>query len=176
MIGIADWQDRPSNASLIDEPERLPEPPQGHVWVEWVGEASALDNPVVRYNMITGKYTREQMEIIREISRRRIARTHRHRRSIRRGNGEGQIPTLGVERVVFGPNIRARPGQRGSFIQAVPFRAADAIKASDCGHEFIIHNERDGEQQSKLRLPDGTIRIVRRDTFKNIDQLRRAIR
>lgn len=171
------WQDRPSNASLLPDPERLPEPPHGHVWVEWVGEASALDSPVVRYNLISGKYTPEQVHVIRELARRRIARVHRHTtRSIRRGNGEGQIPTLGVERVTFGPNAKARPGQPGSFVQAVPFRAADAIKASECGHEFIIHNERDGEQQSHLRLPDGTIRVVKSETFSNLTDFRRAFR
>lgn len=167
------WQDRPSNASLID-PDRLPEPPAGHVWVEWVGEASALDSPVVRFNLITGKYTPEQEAVIRELARKRIARTHRHSRTIRRGNGEGQIPTLGVERVKFGPNIRARIGTPGSFVQAIPHRAADAIKASECGHEFIIHNERDGEAVSVINLPESSVRIVKRETFASLTDLRRA--
>lgn len=169
------WQDRPSNASLFDA-DRLPEPPQGHVWVEWVGEASALDSPVVRFNLMTGKYTPEQVAVIRELARVRIARTHRHTRTIRRGNGQGQIPSLGVPMVRFGPNAKAGPGQPGSFLQAVPFKAADAIKASECGHEFIIHRERDGEAQSHLKLPDGTIRIVKRETFESLGELRRAMR
>lgn len=168
------WQDRPSNAALFDG-ERLPAPPAGHVWVEWVGEASPLDSPIVRFNLATGRYNAEQQSVIRRLMQVRIARVHGHTRTLRRGNGLGQIPTLGVEAVTFGPNERARAGQPGSFLQAVPFRAADAIKASVSGHEFVIHNERDGEAVSTLTLPDGTIRIVNADTFADLGNFRRAM-
>jgi hypothetical protein len=168
------WQDRPSNAPLVDG-ERLPPPPNDHVWVEWVGEASPLDSPVVRYRLLTGQYTAEQQAVIRRLMEVRIARTHRHTRTIRRGNGLGQIPTLGVEFVRFGPDQRKRPGEPGCFIQAIPFRAADAVKASESGHEFVIHQERDGEQQSHLRLPDGTVRIVSEETFQDFRGFRRAM-
>jgi hypothetical protein len=168
------WQDRPSNAPLVDG-ERLPPPPIGHVWVEWVGEASPLDSPVVRHNLLLGKYSPEQEAVIRRLMEVRIARAHRHTRTVRRGNGLGQIPALGVAFVRFGPDQRKRPGQPGSFIQAVPFRAADAVKASEAGHEFVIHNERDGEQQSHLRLPDGRIKIVSEQQFADFGGFRRAM-
>lgn len=168
------WQDRPSNAPLVDG-ERLPEPPAGHVWVEWVGEASPLDSPVVRYNLATGRYSAEQQAVIRRLMEVRIARVHGHTRTLRRGNAPGQIPTLGVEVVHFGPNAKARPGTHGSFIQPIPFRAADAIKSSESGHEFVIHRERDGEAISALHLPDGTIRVVRAETFADFGSFRRAI-
>lgn len=169
------WQDRPSNASLFDE-RQVPPAPAGHVWMEWVGEASAMDSPVVRFNMITGRYTQEQMDMIRALAQVRIARVKGHTRTIRRGNGEGQIPTLGVEVVRFGPDPFARPGQPGSFLQAIPFKAADAVKASECGHEFLIWRERDGEQQSNLRLPNGTVQVVRAETFNNLTDYQRAWR
>jgi hypothetical protein len=169
------WQDRPSNGSLINAERDLPLPPSGHVWVEWVGEASPLDSPVVRLNLLLGRYSPEQEAVIRRLMEVRIARTHRHTRTIRRGNGYGQVPTLTVELVRFGPDQRRRPGQRGSFIQAVPFRAADAIKASDAGHEFVIHNERDGEQQSFLHLPNGRISVVNEQTFTDFGGFRRSM-
>lgn len=168
------WQDRPSNAPLYDG-ERLPPPPHGCVWVEWVGEASPLDSPVVRFNLATGRYTADQAAVIRRLMQVRLARTKGHTRSLVRGNGLGQIPTLGMERVTFGPNPHARPGTSGSFLQAIPFRAADAIKASASGHEFVIHNERDGEALSHLHLPDGTLRIVSSDTFADLGNFRRAM-
>ena len=167
------WQDRPSNASLING-ERLPQPPAGHVWVEWVGEASPVDSPVVRYNLATGRYTQEQEDVIRRLMQVRIARVKGHTRTIRRGNGAGQVPTLGVAYVRFGPNPKARPGTHGSFTQAIPFRAADAVKASECGHEFIIHNERDGEAISTLNLPEGRIQVIKADAFRSLGELRRA--
>lgn len=168
------WQDRPSNASLFRE-EQLPPPPPGHVWVEWVGEASPLDSPIVRYNLLMGKYSPEQNAVIRRLAQVRLARVHGHTRTIRRGNGVGQVPTLGVEFVRFGNKANARPGQPSSFLQAVPFRAADAIKASECGHEFIIWHERDGEAISNFRLPEGTLVVVKQDTFHDFDGLRRAM-
>lgn len=168
------WQDRPSNAPLVNG-ERLPSPPAGHVWVEWVGEASPLDSPVVRYNLATGRYSREQQMVIRRLMQVRLARVQGHTRTLRRGNGSGQIPTLGVEVVRFGPVERARPGQPGSFVQAVPFKAADAIKSSESGHEFVIHKEHDGEAVSALHFPDGTIRVVKSEEFASLGSLRRAI-
>lgn len=155
---------RPANASLY-ESERLPNPPKGCVWVEWVGEPSPIDSPVVRFNLIMGKYTREQRKVIKELSRVRIARVHRHTRSIRRGNGLGQIPNLGEPLVRFGPRQNAAPGTTGSFLQAVPFKAADAIKSSECGHEFVIHNERDGEQESKIIVQENGLKMAKEEAF-----------
>jgi len=174
MTELTGWQDRKSNASLIEE-HQLPPAPQGCVWVEWVGEASPLDSPVVRFNLAMGRYTAEQEAVIRRLMEVRIARVHRHTRTIRRGNGYGQIPTLGVEFVRFGPDQRKRPGEPGSFIQAVPFRAADAIKASESGHEFRIWNERDGEQTNHIQVQDGTLKIVSQEAFKDFGGFRRAM-
>ena len=168
------WQDRASNASLVTE-EQLPPPPTGCVWVEWVGEASPLDSPLVRYRMVTNQYTAEQMAVIRRLMQVRIARVHGPTRSIRRGHGLGQIPTLGVELVRFGPDQRARPGQRGSFIQAIPFKAADVVKASESGHEFRIWNERDGEQVNHIELPSGSIRITSEEAFRDFGGFRRSM-
>lgn len=173
-MSIVSALDKPSNASLY-ESEHLPPPPQGCVWVEWVGEPSPLDSPTVRFNLILGKYTREQRRVIKDLSRRRIARVHRHTRSIRRGNGAGQIPNLGEPLVRFGPNQRAAPGTRGSFCQAVPFKAADAIKASQSGHEFIIHNERDGEQVSTISIQETGLKMMADDAFGNIKALQREM-
>lgn len=166
--------DRASNASLVDG-ERLPAPPKGRVWVEWVGEPSPMDNPVVRYNLITGKYTRKQEQVIRNLARVRLARVHRHTRTIRRGNGYGQIPSLGETLVRFGPDQRRKPGTPGSFIQAVPFKAADAIKASACGHEFVIHNERDGEQVSHIAIQETGLKVETREAFSTFTSFRREM-
>lgn len=168
------WQDRPSNACLVKDGD-LPPPPVGHVWVEWVGEASPLDSPVVRHRLMTGRYTREQEAVIRRLMQVRVARVHRHTRTLRRGNGLGQLPALGVEMVRFGPDERVRPGQPGSFIQAIPFKAADTIKACDSGHEFRIWNERDGEQINHIQIVDPTLKVVARDEFREFGGFRRAM-
>lgn len=166
--------DKPANASLF-EGRQLPPPPTGCVWVEWVGEASPLDSPVVRFNLIRGKYTREQRKVIKELSRVRIARVHRHTRTILRGNGMGQIPNLGEPMVRFGPSQVAAPGTRGSFLQAVPFKAADAIKSASCGHEFIIHNERDGEQVNHITIQETGLKLQARDSFGSSEQFRKEM-
>ncbi len=166
--------DRPSNASLFTEQD-IPPAPAGHVWVEWVGEPSPLDSPVVQFNLITGKYTADQARVIRRLMAVRIARVHKHTRTIRRGNGAGQIPNLGVEFVRFGNDQRRRPGERGSFVQAVPFKAADAIKASECGHEFLIWNERDGEQQNAIAIQETGLKIETRDVFGDFGMFRREM-
>ena len=166
--------DRPSNASMVNA-SALPPPPQGHVWVEWVGEASPMDSPVVRFNLIANKYTREQRKVIKELSRVRIARTHRHTRTIRRGNGLGQLVSLHVPYVRFGPNQRSAPGTTGSFTQSVPFKTADAIKASASGHEFIIHNERDCEQENLIQIQDTGLKIETREAFNSFGSFRKEM-
>lgn len=166
--------DRPSNASMVN-PATLPEPPKGHVWVEWVGEASPMDSPIVRFNLIANKYTREQRRVIKELSRVRIARTHRHTRTLRRGNGAGQLTSLHVPYVRFGPNQRAAPGTTGSFTQSVPFKTADAIKSSASGHEFIIHNERDGEHQNMIQIQETGLKADAHEAFKNFSSFRKEM-
>ena len=173
-MSLTTWADRPSNASLITE-EQLAAPPVGCVWVEWVGEASPVDSPLVRYRLLTGQYSAEQTAVIRRLMEMRVARTHKHTRTNRRGNGIGQEPTLGVEFVRFGPDERRRPGERGAFTQAVPFKAADAIKASPSGHEFRIWNERDGEQQNLIAMPERAIRIAAEEAFQDFGGFRRAM-
>ena len=166
--------DRTSTSSLIED-HQLPPAPAGHVWVEWVGEASPLDSPVVRFGLMTGKYTAAQEKVIRRLMEVRIARVHRHTRTLRRGNGLGELPSLMVPIVRFGPDQRRKPGERGSFIQAIPFKAADAIKSSDAGHEFKIWRERDGEPVNTLTLPDGTLRAFRSDQFADFGSFRREM-
>lgn len=159
-----------SNRSLF-HPSQVPDPPPGTVWVEWVGEASPLDDPVVGFNLITGRYTEDQKAVIRGLCRHRVARVHGHRRRLT----PDQIP--GLSQVwIWGRNERARPGQRGSFMQALPFADADKVKSARCGYQFLIWNERDGEQQSILNLPNaGSVILVGQETYEDSRRFKRAM-
>jgi len=160
---LPDWA---TSLRKIAPDERVPDPPAGHVWLEWVGEVSPTDNPVVQFNMVTRRYTAEQMDMIRTLARRRIARVENHtRRVFKQGNGYGEIPHLSVPALVFGPSVKVKPGEFGSFIQAVTFRDADTIKGSICGHEFRIWRERDGEPELNVNLPNGSITLARPEQF-----------
>lgn len=168
---------RKSNASLFTH---LPPPPAGHVWVEWVGEPSPLDNPEIQLGLLENRFTPDQVAVIRDLCRRRIARVHNHSRTIRKGNGPGQIATLSRD-WTFGDDQRKRPGHPKSYCKALPFRDADAIKSSSIGHEFIIHNERDGEAADLVLGGTGAyevssrIKIVPAGQFSSFGEFRRAM-
>lgn len=161
-----------SNASLFRE---LPPPPAGHVWVEWVGEPSPLDDPRIELGMATGRFTPDQKRVIRNLSHTRIARVHGHTRTLRRGTGARELPGLSQD-WRWGNHARARPGHPRSYCQALPHRDADAIKSSVVGHEFIVHGEHDGEAVDLIVGADGPITIVRDgERYTNGASFRRAM-
>lgn len=160
-----------SNASLFST---LPPPPAGHVWVEWVGEPSPRDNPAIELGLALKRFTRDQEQMIRRLCRARIARVHGHRRTLRRGNGAREIPTLSQD-WSWGNHDRARPGHPRSYCQALPFRDADAIKSSAVGHEFIIHDERDGGAVDLIVGATGDVRLVAAGAFGDGTSFRRAM-
>ncbi len=167
---MATAQIRFSNESLF-RPDQLPAPPPGHVWVEWVGEASPLDDPVVGFNLITNRYTEEQKAVIRGLCQHRVARVHKHTRTIRQGDAPGISQDWR-----FGDDQRARPGHPKSFCQALPFRDADAIKASKYGHQFIIHAERDGEAVNTISVPrNGQVTLVTEESYRDLGGFKRAM-
>lgn len=168
---------RPSNAPLFDS-AALPAPPDGTVWMEWVGEPSPLDDPVVGYNLITNRYTDHQKRVIRQMCRHRVARCHRHTRLIRSGSGPEEIRAL-TKTYRFGNMENAQPGHPKSFCQAVTFNDAYLIKQSDVGHQFYIHNETDAAQGQLVSLPsalDGTVSLVNPETFDDPGVFHRAMR
>ncbi|MGN6033532.1 MAG: hypothetical protein ACTHQE_17905 [Thermomicrobiales bacterium] len=169
---LPDWA---TSLRKIAPDDRVPDPPAGHVWLEWVGEASPTDNPVVQFNMVLRRYTPEQMDMIRTLARRRIARVENHtRRIFKQGNGYGELPHLSVPALVFGPSVKVKPGEFGSFIQAVTFRDADIIKGSICGHEFRIWREHDGEPELNVNLPNGSITLAKPEQFADTPEGRMA--
>lgn len=163
---------RRSNASLF---RQMPPPPPGHVWVEWVGETSPLDNPEVQYGLITDRYTADQREVIRRLCQQRIARVHKHSRTLTRGNGARDIAGLSQD-WTFGNDQRRPPGHPQSYAKALPFRDADAIKSSVVGHEFIIHDERDGEAVDLIKgTTDHEVVLVKAGAFANMGSFRREM-
>jgi hypothetical protein len=154
----------------------MPEPPKGHVWVEWVGEVSPLDNPVVEYKLVTNQLDAETADILRSIAQHRVARVEGFSwRSLHTGNGLGEINHLQEPIIVWGPNGRARPGEIGSYIQAVKFADADKIKSTEVAHQFRIWWERDGLAAMNFSLPSQTILLGKEELFEDLTSFRRAM-
>lgn len=171
--GVPEWA---RNLRPIYDPKTMQPPPKGHVWVEWTGEASPFENPVVQYRSLMGQFTAEQTDMLHALAKLRIARVERKTtRTLRGGNGVGQINGLSVPVVRWGPFENVPAGSRGSFIQALTFADADKVKASASGGEFRIWWERDGEPRLDIVLPGGAVQIVKAENFKHFGEFRRAM-
>lgn len=153
----------------------LPPPPPGTVWVEWVGEPSPLDDDFIRLGIAAGRFTPDQVEVLRALSKRRIGPVDGvARRILRGGNGYGEIPRL-CQAWTWGPSMKAAPGLPGATIQALPFGDADAVKGSDSGHEFTVHGEQDGAAVPAIALPTGRVILAEPEQFRDFAGFRRAM-
>jgi hypothetical protein len=168
-------------------PDTMPDPPSGCVWCEWVGEVSPLENPWVEYALVTRKLTRQQEKILRAIANVRTARVDGVSwRALHDGNGLGEIPHLqGLYNgaVIWGPcpdlgkalKPNPRPGEPGSYIQAVPHATADKIKSSTVGHQFRVWWEKDGGAEVMFTLPAKTVTLGKEEFFEDLPDFRRAM-
>lgn len=164
------------NGKPLADPETMPAPPKGCVWVEWVGEISPLHNPVIQYKLITGQLPAEDAEILRSIARLRVARVEGISwRGLHAGNGSGEIPHFTEPVVVWGPDRNAKPGAIGSYIQALTHADADKVKSSDVGHQFRIWWEKDGGGAVQFTFPEQTITLGKEQFFRTTPEFHRAM-
>jgi hypothetical protein len=157
----------PGNPSAVGPFEgRTYDVPPGYVLVEYVGDESPFDDPYVTLRIQMGKYTPDQVEVLREMARRAIKPWAHLRRTITKGGGFGEIPGFSRS-YVFGHGQRhkppAEPGEPGSFYQLMTNRDADLLKSSEAGYQFRIHPH----DPPRIITPPTDIRIVQRDDMRN---------
>lgn len=127
------------------------------VEVEWVGERSPLESPLVEYKLarqgMPDGFTPHQAAVIRAAAKLRIGRWKGHSREI--GVRDGLSRTY-----LWGHRVK-------TFVRRMPYPDAERLKASASGHEFrIVGHEPD---PSPLRLPEGHIRLVGDREFNRIE-------
>jgi hypothetical protein len=154
-------RDRPDEAQRGARPEdRRPHPAPGHRRIEWVGEASPFDNPVVVWGLATGRYTPLQAETIRAFHRRRIRRGIAHDREMTKDRD-------GMSRDwLWGPSA-------GTYVRLLPNRDADRLLSCPSGPEF---RDLDTDGGPPIDLPPTDLRQVKeaeyeaivRDAFRSV--------
>lgn len=147
---------------------------RGHVYVEWVGQPSPFDSLGIQWLMIGNKLPAKVKRTIRELAANGVRRVDGHtRRIIEQRHIEGLSQDW-----IWGPRA-GKPGARESFIQIMPHRDAELIKASEVGDEFRIIGmieqdpDRIDQQLEKMLLPDtkvtlGTEKMYR--DFRNLEK------
>lgn len=156
--------------------DQLGEPPTGTVWIEWTGEPSPYENPTIMYKAVLGQIDAGTREVLDAMDQMRIVRIEGITyRTLRQGNGLGEIPHMTEPVYVWGPNHKAAPGQIGSFVQALSNADADRVKSSNVGHEFRVWCERDGGAVMPFLIPDGNITLGKEETFQSVKTFSRAM-
>jgi hypothetical protein len=144
--------------------------------MEWTGEASPYENPTVMYRKITGQIPAFQVQVLDALNKMRIVRIEGITfRRLRGGDGEYEVFGLSEPVMEWGPNHKAAPGTRGSFVQAVTHADADKIKAKPCGREFRIWFERDGEPEVHFQVPETSITLAKPELFRSYQQFAEAM-
>jgi hypothetical protein len=136
-----------------------PAPPRGETpegrpgrRIEWVGEASPFDDPFIEFGVSTGRYTPQQVALIRRASLRVNKRTEHN---IRRMSQED--PGLSRE-VLWGPG-------RANWVQVLSYRDADILLASPNGYEFRDLDAAEADEPQVIH-PPMEIRLVGREALK----------
>src|SRR6187551_744395 len=94
------------------------EVPTGCCLVEFMGDQSPFDDPYVAMRISVGGYTRDQVELLREMARRAIKPWRNLRRILHKGQGDGEFKHFSRTYVFGHGNARkplVEPGEPGSF-------------------------------------------------------------
>lgn len=117
--------------------------------IEWVGEQSPYDNPVIAWNLLMGRYTPTQQRAIRlaaaqartrECRERLMEHNHQHAQAVMRGLSRTYHWHKGNE-----------------FICDVDYADVDRILGSDAGHEFRDLDAMEGDQPTILLPPESVM-------------------
>ena len=147
-----------------------------HVYLEWVGQPSPFDSLGIQWMMIGNKLPRNVKRMIRELAANSIRRVDGHTRRILE---QRHIDGLSQD-WIWGPKA-VKPGVPGSFIQIVPHRDAELIKASDVGDEFRVlgMKEQDGDrvenELEKMLLPDVKVTLGNEQMFRDFRTLEKEM-
>lgn len=147
-----------------------------HIYMEWVGQPSPFDSVGIEWLMLTDRIPPKVKRMIREMAAHGIRRVNGHtRRVIEQRHIEGLSQDW-----IWGPKV-GKPGAPGSFIQIVPHRDAELIKASDVADEFRILGmaEQDGDriedQLFTMLLPGVKVTLGTEQHYRDFRALERAM-
>lgn len=121
--------------------------------IEWIGEQSPLDHDFVSIGISTGRFTKDQVDLIRAAALLACKRTVD---MVRRMSPED--PGLSRE-IEWGPG-------KHRWIQVLSYRDADILLSSASAHEFRDLDAIDIDAASTLIYPPLDVRLVGEDVVK----------
>lgn len=123
--------------------------------VEWVGEQSPYDNPVIAWNLLQGRYTEQQKQAIRLAAARARTRVCRER-LLEHEHRYAQAVFKGLRRTYHWTKAN-------NFVQDVDYADVDKILGSDVGHEFVDLDAREHDQPKVLTPPVEVVILSREE-------------
>jgi hypothetical protein len=166
------------NLKALPRHERIPDllgakdvhAPKGRRRVEWVGQASPLDNPMIVARMLAGLYTPLQEQAIRraaahartrgQITKNGFYEPHRIR-LLEHDHTGAQVVFQGLhETYIFSP--------KNMYIQDVTFHDYDVIFASNVADEFRDLEDPNRKPDPRAMLPteEEVFKEIRRDRYE----------
>lgn len=135
------------------------DPDGKYVEVEWIGEKSPLENPVVAYKLMrVGKsdgFTDHQAAVVRAAARLRIGKFKGHNRAMGPESGLSQT-------YVWGPKVK-------TYVRKMTYADAERLLATNSGHEFRIVGQPASEQP--MALPTSGVRLMGAKEFTSVEAL-----
>lgn len=113
--------------------------------IEWIGEQSPFDNPVIAWNMIQGNYTKLQMEAIRKAAARARVRVRRSR-TAEHNHQYSVAACKGLHRTYHWT-------KENNYTCDVDYADVDIILGSDFGHEFVDLDAKEHDEPTILKPP-----------------------
>ena len=137
--------------------------PKPYRVIEWVGQASPLDDPLVQWNFIHKRYTPEQEKAIRRAAARARTRgdgpTFRTR-LLEHDHQHAQAVFKGLSRsYIF--------SHANGYIQLMEYRDVDVLFSSNIAHEFRDLDDPSTDKRPLIRPPSRLERIVFEDRVRN---------
>lgn len=134
--------------------------------IEWIGEQSPLDNPVIAWNLIQKRYTPTQERAIRIAAARARTRTYRER-LLEHDHQYSQAVMRGLSRTYH--------WHKGNeFVCDVDYADVDRILGSDAGHEFRDLDAMEGDEPLILQ-PPVEVRIYTQDAIGSASAMAGAL-
>ena len=113
--------------------------------VEWVGEKSPLDDPVIAFNLLMGKYTPTQEKAIRRAAQRTRSRSWGER-LLEHEHQHAQAVVKGMRRsYIF--------NRANKFICEMDFKDVDILFSSPIAREFVDLTDRDDDEPIVISTP-----------------------
>lgn len=123
--------------------------------IEWVGEQSPLDNPVIAFNLLTGRYSPQRAKAIRWAAAKANTRVMRIR-VFEHDHHLSMAPQAHLGRSYVW-------SEANGYVQEVDYRDVDGILAGPNGHEFRDVTDRDPDEPDALVLPPEVMRLVEQE-------------